>query len=106
MLQTAPMTVLPAVARVVAEAPTLADTVTNLARTLAPAIPFERLHLLRLDRLESVVLYVARASGELAVTGYRIADQAEVADQDPEAQSRMLCPIRHGARVYGALWFT
>ena len=56
---------------------TLADTVASLTRTLAPAIPFERLHLLRLDRVESVVLYVARATGELEVTGYRIADQAQ-----------------------------
>ena len=106
MLQSSPMAVLPAVARVVAEAPTLVDTIASLARTLAPAIPFERLHLLRLDRLESVVLYVARASGELEVTGHRIADQTGASAPDPEARSRMICPIRHGTRVYGALWFT
>jgi transcriptional regulator with GAF, ATPase, and Fis domain len=106
MLQPAPMAVLPAVARVVAEAPTLADVVANLARTLGPAIPFERLHLLRLDRVESVVLYVARATGELEVTGHRISEQAEASDDDPEAQSRMICPLRHGSRVHGALWFT
>jgi hypothetical protein len=36
---------------------------------LRDEIPFERLHVLRLDRMESVVLYVVRASGEIEVTG-------------------------------------
>src|SRR4051794_215752 len=106
MLQSGPMAVLPAVARVVAEAPTLGDAVSNLARTLQGAIPFERLHLLRLDRAESVVLYIVRASGELEVTGHRISDQADAPQTDPDTRSRMICPIRHGARVHGALWFT
>ena len=106
MLDPKSMPVLTAVARAVAEAPTLADTVTRLAAELRCVIPFETLLLLRLDRVESVVLYVASAAGELEVTGHRISDRAGAPDADPETQSRMICPIRHGARVYGALWFT
>ena len=68
------MTVLPAVARLVAESPTLQETLSRLALALRDVFPFERLHVLRLDRMESVVLYVVRSSGELEVTGHRIAD--------------------------------
>ena len=100
------MAVLTSIARTVAEAPTLADTVPRLAVALREAIPFERLHLLRLDRAESVVLYVVRASGELEVTGHRISDRATAPEVDADTRSRMICPIRHGARVHGALWFT
>jgi transcriptional regulator with GAF, ATPase, and Fis domain len=106
MLQAQSLAVLTAVARVIAEAPTLGETVTRLAVALRDAIPFERLHLLRLDLAESVVLYVARASGELEVTGHRISDRAGEPDLDAGTLSRMICPIRHGSRVHGALWFT
>ena len=57
------MHVLTAVARLVAEAGSLRDIVPRLAVTLRPSIPFERLHVLRLDRAESFVLYVARETG-------------------------------------------
>jgi transcriptional regulator with GAF, ATPase, and Fis domain len=106
MLQARSLAVLTAVARVIAEAPTLSETVTRLAVALREAIPFERLHVLRLDLGESVVLYVATASGELEVTGHRISDRAGEPDLDPETRSRMICPIRHGSSVHGALWFT
>jgi transcriptional regulator with GAF, ATPase, and Fis domain len=99
--------VLTAVARLVAEAPALAETVTRLAAVLRDAIPFDRLYVLRLDRAESVVLYVVRSSGELEVTGHRIAD-AGAAPQVPEsdARSRIICTVKSGTRVHGALWLT
>jgi transcriptional regulator with GAF, ATPase, and Fis domain len=100
--------VLTAVARLVAEASTLGDVVSRLAGVLREAIPFERLHVLRLDRAESVVLYVARASGELEVTGHRIADAQPTRPPsiDANARSRMICTVKHGSHVHGALWFT
>src|SRR5688572_31233729 len=66
--------VLTAVARLAAEAASLDALVPRLATIVRDAIPFERMHVLRLDRANSVVLYVARADGELDVTGYRIGD--------------------------------
>ena len=45
-------TVLTAVARLVAEERTLADVVPRLAALLREAVPFDRLHVLRLDRAE------------------------------------------------------
>jgi transcriptional regulator with GAF, ATPase, and Fis domain len=99
--------VLTAVARLVAEAPALADVVTRLAAVLRDVIPFDRLHVLRLDRAESVVLYVVRASGELEVTGHRIADAgAPPPVPEGEARSRMICTVRQGSKVHGALWLT
>jgi transcriptional regulator with GAF, ATPase, and Fis domain len=107
MFQPDSAAVLTAVARLVAEAPALADVVTRLAGVLRDSIPFERLHVLRLDRAESVILYVARASGELEVTGHRIADEgAPPPLPDGDARSRMICTVRQGSRVYGALWLT
>jgi transcriptional regulator with GAF, ATPase, and Fis domain len=104
-------TVLTAIARLVGDERTLADLVPRLAVLLADAVPFERLHVLRLDRAESVVLYVARPTGELDVTGHRIADSRSVetvgaAASDGEPQSRLVCTVGRGASVYGALWAT
>jgi transcriptional regulator with GAF, ATPase, and Fis domain len=103
-------TVLTAVARLVGEERTLVDLVPRLAVLLRDAVPFERLHVLRLDRAESVVLYVARPSGELDVTGHRIADTAAAdplgAAADAEPKSRIVCAVGRGASVYGALWAT
>jgi transcriptional regulator with GAF, ATPase, and Fis domain len=104
-------TVLTAVARLVGEERTLVDLVPHLAMLLRDAVPFERLHVLRLDRAESVVLYVARPTGELDVTGHRIAD-AGLADaartgvSDAEPRSRIVCAVGRGASVHGALWAT
>ncbi|MSO84010.1 MAG: AAA family ATPase [Acidobacteria bacterium] len=100
--------VLTAVARLAAETATLTELVPRLAAVVREAIPFERLHVLRLDRAESVVLYVVRADGELEVTGHRIAD-AEPTDTPAIAAdtgSRIICTVGRGARVHGALWFT
>src|SRR5262245_19161532 len=108
MLQTDFSVVLPAVARLVSDAGTLQDLVSPLAETLRDVIPFERMHVLRLERADSVVLYTARASGELEVVGHRIRDHeltAGAADErgvgafgaghkiDPDAQAVMICPL-------------
>jgi len=53
---------------------------------LREAIPFERLHVLRLDRTESVTLYIVRASGELEVTGHLIGN-AGAAAADPQDET-------------------
>jgi transcriptional regulator with GAF, ATPase, and Fis domain len=99
--------ILTAVARLVAEAPNLRDVVSRLAVTLRESIPFDRLHVLRLDRAESVMLYVATGDGDLAVTGHRIGDSRVAIDPaDAAARSRILCTVRQGAQVHGALWLT
>lgn len=106
MAQPDSATVVTAVARLVAEAAQLGEVVPRLAAVLRDAIPFERLHLLRLDRAESVVLYVARASGEVEVTGHRIASAAAAAENnDGGARSRIISTVQ-GARVHGAVWLT
>jgi transcriptional regulator with GAF, ATPase, and Fis domain len=106
MLQTDSSSVLTAVARLVAEAPTMSDVVSRLAGVLRESIPFERLHVLRLDREDSVVLYVVRSSGEMEVTGHRIADPVSEPPIDDSARSRLVCTVRQGPRVHGALWCT
>ena len=101
-----PSGVLTAVARLVAEAPSLGDVISRLAITLRESIPFEKLNVLRLDRANSVVLYVARSDGALDVTGHRIGDSGpDVEPVDETARSRMVCTVR-GPRVHGALWLT
>jgi transcriptional regulator with GAF, ATPase, and Fis domain len=105
MTQPDPSAVLTAVARLVAEAPSLREVVSRLAVTLREAIPFERLHVLRLDRAESFVLYVANTSGEIEITGHRIGDQGMPIDPaDADTRSRILCAVRQGTRVHGAVW--
>ena len=101
-------TLLAAVARLVSEGTGLAELVPRLAVLLRDVAPFERLHVLRLDRAESVILYVARPTGELEVTGHRIADAGSVAAPalDADARSRIICTVGRGSSVHGALWFT
>jgi transcriptional regulator with GAF, ATPase, and Fis domain len=107
MLQADPVDVLTSVARLVGEAPSLRDVVVRLSDTLRVTIPFERLHVLRLDRAESFVLYVAGEHGEIEVTTHLVGDPATPFDAvDETARSRILCTIRHGSRVHGALWLT
>src|SRR5687768_13855534 len=99
--------VLTAVARVVGEGTPLAALVPRLAVLLRDAIPFERVHVLRLDRAESLILYVARPSGELEETGHRIADTgATTPAPDTDSRSRIICTVGNGPNVHGALWFT
>jgi transcriptional regulator with GAF, ATPase, and Fis domain len=103
-----PLSVLTAVARLAAEAVTLTELVPRLAAVVGTVIPFERLHVLRLDRAESIVLYVARADGELEVTGHRIADAESVSNAAHAAdeQSRIICTVGRGSSIHGALWLT
>ena len=107
MLQADPVDVLTSVARLVAEAPSLREVVAGLAGTLRAPIPFERLHVLRLDRADSFVLYTARETGDVEVTKHLVGDPATQMDAvDDAARSRIVCTIRQGARVHGALWLT
>jgi transcriptional regulator with GAF, ATPase, and Fis domain len=107
MPQVDPASILTSIARLVAEAPGLRDVVSGAAVTLREAIPFDRMHVLRLDRAESFVLFTASHTGEIESETHRIGDQA-VAPEDPsvEARSRILCTIRQGPRVHGALWLS
>ena len=105
MVQPDTASVLTAVARLVAEAPSLRDAVARLAGTLRTAIAFERLHVLRLDRAESFVLYDVDASGDVAVNEHRISDSGGPPELEG-TKSRLVCTVRQGARVHGALWLT
>jgi transcriptional regulator with GAF, ATPase, and Fis domain len=101
--------VLTAVARLVADALSLQDVVSRLVDVLHPVIPFERLHVLRLDRADSVVLYTALSTGELEIVGHRIGDPRAGATNpalDAASKSVLICPMRQGTRVPGALWLT
>ena len=100
--------VLTAVARLAAEAASLEELVPRLAAVVREVIPFDRLHVLRLDRADSVVLYVVRADGEMEVTGHRIADASRGGDAaiDSEARSRIICTVSSRSKIHGALWFT
>ena len=99
--------ILTSIARLVAEAPTLREVVSKVAVTFCPAIPFERLHVLRLDRAESFVLFTARNTGDIESESHRIGDPSpDASDVYRDAHSRILCTIRQGTRVHGALWLT
>jgi transcriptional regulator with GAF, ATPase, and Fis domain len=102
--------VLTAVARLVSEATSFEGVVSGLAEALRRVIPFERMHVLRLDRADSVVLYTALPTGGLEVVGHRIANPRggddSTADLRKDAASLLICPMRQGTRVPGALWFT
>jgi len=96
------------IARLVSEESSLEQTLSRAAILLHDAIPFDRLHVLRLDRTESVTLYVVRASGEIDVTGHLIGDAPSPSADAADAaeQSRLICTVRQGARVKGAVWLT
>ena len=97
--------VLPTIARLVADAPGLRDLVSGLAIALRDAVPFERLHILRLDRAESFVLYVVTREGDVTITGRRIDGESVAIDAgEGNARSRILCTARQGTQMYGAVW--
>jgi two-component system response regulator AtoC len=106
MVQADPVDVLTSVARLVAEAPSLREVVAGVAGTVRQTIPFERLHVLRLDRADSFVLYTSGESGDVEVTKHLVGDPATQVDSDEAARSRIVCTIRQGPRVHGALWIT
>ena len=96
------------IARLVSEESSLEQTLGRVAILLHDAIAFERLHVLRLDRTESVTLYTVRGSGEVEVTGHLIGDAPSPSADAPDAaeRSRLICTVRQGARVKGAVWLT
>jgi transcriptional regulator with GAF, ATPase, and Fis domain len=95
------------VARLVSGGAPLADVVSRLVELLRPAIPFERLHVLRLDRADSIVRYSAGPTGELETIGHRINDASAVAPGvEASEASVLLFPLRQGPRVPGVLWLT
>ena len=106
MIQT--QSLLAGIARLVSEQSSLEATLSRAAILLRDAIPFERLHVLRLDRSDSVTLYVVRASGEVEVTGHLIGDSGSTSADVVEAteRSRLICTVRQGSRVKGAVWLT
>jgi transcriptional regulator with GAF, ATPase, and Fis domain len=103
-----PHSVLAAVARLVSEESSLDRVLSGVAMLLREAIPFERLHVLRLDRSDSITLYVVRATGEVEVTGHMIGDaeDAQPHPGDATERSRLISTVRQGARVKGAVWLT
>jgi transcriptional regulator with GAF, ATPase, and Fis domain len=106
MVQT--QSLLAAIARLVSEESSLDRTLSRAVLLLRDAIPFERLHVLRLDRSGSVTLYTVRASGEVDVTGHLIGDAPTLPHDATEGteRSRLLCTVRQGTRVKGAVWLT
>jgi transcriptional regulator with GAF, ATPase, and Fis domain len=106
MIQT--QSLLAGIARLVSEETSLDTTLSRTAVLLREAIPFERLHVLRLDRSDSVTLYVVRASGEVEVTGHLIGDSGSTSADAVEGteRSRLICTVRQGSRVKGAVWLT
>ena len=107
MPQPDPSAVLAAVARLVAETPSLTDVVSRLALILRDGVVFDQLFVLRLDRPESLVAYSATPAGEVQVTAHRIGSGVPPsAAVDPNARSQVFCTIRQGAHVLGATWLT
>jgi transcriptional regulator with GAF, ATPase, and Fis domain len=103
----APSAVLTAVARLVAESRSLRDVVTGLATALRDSIPFEQLHVLRFDRTDSFELYATDPAGSIDVTARRIAASSGLTDDAVgDARSRLVCTVRQGQIVHGALWLT
>src|SRR5689334_8954036 len=99
---------LASLARLVTEASALDVTLSRFAVLLREAIPFERLRVLRLDRADAVTLYAINASGEIEITGHLIGDAPSAPEDAAEGveRSRLICTIRQGARVKGAVWLT
>src|SRR6478672_3468411 len=107
MAEAVPSAVLTAVARLVADAPALRDVIGHVGLALRETLPFEHLRLLRLDRPESFVLYLAEADGTVREESHRFVDSDEpVGPPESEGASRVITTIRQGSRVFGALWAT
>jgi transcriptional regulator with GAF, ATPase, and Fis domain len=107
MAEAVPSGVLTGVARLIADAPALRDVIGGVAVTLRESVAFDRLHLLRLDRPESFVLYTADPAGHLSEEGHRIIDSDEAGvDADQGVRSKLVSTVRQGTKVYGAIWLT
>jgi transcriptional regulator with GAF, ATPase, and Fis domain len=95
------------VARLVADTAHLADIVSRLAPIVHTAIPFDELHVLRLDRAESFTSYLSDAAGQVEVSGHRIGSaDTPRSPGDDTMRSKLVCTIRQNAMVRGALWLT
>src|SRR5262245_18765571 len=101
-----PSAVLTAVARLVAESRSLRDVVARLATILREDLPFDELHVLRLARHESFVLYSVQASGQIDVTSRRIGAGEAAEPHGGNARSRLVCTVRQGSVIHGVLWLT
>jgi transcriptional regulator with GAF, ATPase, and Fis domain len=101
-----PSAVLTAVARLVAESRSLQDVVARLAVILREDVPFDELHVLRLARHESFVLYSAEASGRIDVTARRMSAGETPVRDEVNARSRLVCTVRLGSVIHGVLWLT
>jgi GAF domain-containing protein len=102
-----PSTLVTAVARLVAETRSLRDVVSRLTALLRDALPFDQLHLLRLDRADAFVLYSARLSGEVEITSQRIGAPGALPEPvHAGARSRLVSTIRQDSVVHGVLWLT
>ncbi len=101
---------LAALARAMADHLDLRTLVVHLADLTRDVIPFEYLHLLRLDTPDEVVRYSVHGEEEAEVVATRMSARdldvsASTVDLG-ETRSFILCPLRSGTRVNGALWFT
>ena len=103
-----PVHVLTAVARLVAEARESSRRRAAVAVTLRETIPFERLHVLRLDRADSFVLYVARRnrrrrghasiSSAIQPTQFDAADETRARASCARSGRAPACTARSGSR--------
>ncbi len=91
-----PSAVLAAVARLVAETPSLTDVVSRLAVLLREGLAFDQLFVLRLDRPESLVAYAATPAGEVQVTAHRIGSGAPPSGPE-DANARVAAAVHHPA---------
>jgi len=102
--------ILAALARAMAAHADLGAIIVRVAELTRDVIPFEHLHLLRLDTPEEVVRYSVHGEAEAEVVATRVAardlDATAVSVDVTETKAFILCPLRSGARVNGALWFT
>jgi len=98
---------LASVARLVVDTTNLTDVVARVASAVRALVPFEELHVLRLDRAESFTSYVANSTGQVEVTGHRIGSTDTPPNpRDATTRSKLVCTIRQGGHVRGATWLT
>ncbi len=105
------LAILTALARVLADEADLRTVVVRLAALTRGVIPFEYLHLLQLDAPNQVVRYSVHGDDDAEVVATRLATSDRDAVAVPAAETAgtpafILCPLRAGPRVNGALWFT
>jgi transcriptional regulator with GAF, ATPase, and Fis domain len=102
-----PWVVVATLARVIADASSLREVVSGLATALRGAVAFDCLHVLRLDRAESFVLFDVDPSGEIREDAHRIGEAGGLPLPTADgARSQILSTLRQGTRVLGAVWLT